>query len=122
MFSLLASKTARNAATQTVSRQVETQLRREGRDAWLARRCTQISCATQATTVGDGPRGHSAILAFVANEIFEWGLLGLYGRKSEAAALLIGCWHMSSSCQLMMNSGEFMTRILLAVIVLDKGP
>jgi hypothetical protein len=31
-----------------------------------------------------------AILAFVANEIFEWGLLGLYGRKSEAAALLIG--------------------------------
>ena len=31
-----------------------------------------------------------AILAFVANEIFEWGLLGLYGRKSEAVALLIG--------------------------------
>ncbi|HVC01976.1 MAG TPA: hypothetical protein VND80_07215 [Steroidobacteraceae bacterium] len=31
-----------------------------------------------------------AILAFVANEIFEWGLLGLYGRKSKAVALLIG--------------------------------
>ena len=31
-----------------------------------------------------------AMLAFVANEIFEWGVLGLYGRKSEAAALLIG--------------------------------
>ena len=31
-----------------------------------------------------------AILTFVANEIFAWGLLGLYGRKSEAAALLIG--------------------------------
>ncbi len=31
-----------------------------------------------------------AILEFVANEVFAWGLLGLYGRKSEAVALLIG--------------------------------
>jgi hypothetical protein len=31
-----------------------------------------------------------AILAFVVNEIFEWASFGLYGRKSEAAALLIG--------------------------------
>ncbi len=31
-----------------------------------------------------------AILAFVVNEIFESASFGLYGRKSEAAALLIG--------------------------------
>lgn len=54
----------------------------------MARCCTQIVGATQATNLGD--RVLLAILAFVANEIFEWGLLGLYGRKSEAVALLIG--------------------------------
>jgi hypothetical protein len=52
---------APNAATRTASRQVEAQLRREGRDAWLTRRCTQIFGATQATTLGDGPCSHSGI-------------------------------------------------------------
>lgn len=31
-----------------------------------------------------------AMIAFVANEIFGWGLLGLFGRKSEGVAMLIG--------------------------------
>ena len=31
-----------------------------------------------------------AMAALVANDFFEWSLLGLNGRKSEAAALLLG--------------------------------